>query len=770
MFGGGTPLCVSIIMAVVVPSLGRFHVCSQYWLASSIIPEDTATPGPSVPLQHFYDEPSILLHDCNSRLSLYMGKKLLLTQEDFERSIIPLSIPASFEASPAIVTSAVFDHSHIVMVVNEKVYIYHMETKSWRKAKGIPSTATDVSNYQCCFSDDPICQEMSSYVIAYSKGVRANRSIIYSSHDGGFHFKPLKLTARIQSIPGIVEGVYNFPSISQIGLLVRYPEKGVAKFEFIASTISLISLDFALNSSDPITVVQPPGMRGFTVITNKKSLLFSFNHGDIVQTLAVSDTEIAVLSRNMGLFYGNLNMDVTIVHLFKENIFTSLSVPKFSSQGILTIITPVEEIGFFTFQKCSILIMENLMKVLPPLMACPVQILDGEFHQKIYYIDMKKSLNFSVEFVPKPSIGAIPLVVVSDPHILAFQATLLEKGYTYGGNTKYVLDLYLMQQYFSGMADQQFCHSLLHGRLSSLTVDIINKGVFCIDMQPLTALIKVGCPPNKRIKIVRGCCISHFTTMSNPKVHFPAWSVPRTATTCSRGVFDQALLQNDFQYTIQKDSYDPKLQFRRGVATEDLIVSYNFKELGCPLLIYYDTPWLPTIELWEGDTFVEIIPVEFVMFEIHGIYNYYYQLTPSDAGCVSEPQSWTSMISQQEVPDPNTAWNRKNYRSCKTSTGPVLNSDSYQYEVLGGGIKNMILFPKSNGIYTFKVIVVDPLYSYCDLTTTFSVYVYGVVAESSVFDGMLSSFIAGVFLSVALGFLMPHFFSHPSPRAEQTSP
>ncbi|MEE6487221.1 hypothetical protein FKM82_014836 [Ascaphus truei] len=27
MFGGGTPLCVSIIMAVVVPSLGRFHVC-----------------------------------------------------------------------------------------------------------------------------------------------------------------------------------------------------------------------------------------------------------------------------------------------------------------------------------------------------------------------------------------------------------------------------------------------------------------------------------------------------------------------------------------------------------------------------------------------------------------------------------------------------------------------------------------------------------------------------------------------------------------------
>lgn len=52
----------------------------------------------------------------------------------------------------------------------------------------------------------------------------------------------------------------------------------------------------------------------------------------------------------------------------------------------------------------------------------------------------------------------------------------------------------------------------------------------------------------------------------------------------------------------------------------------------------------------------------------------------------------------------------KNYKSCKDSDGPPLTDPEAQYQVLNMGTRNRVLFPNYNGMYVFRVIVVDPSY------------------------------------------------------------
>nr|XP_009921661.1 PREDICTED: LOW QUALITY PROTEIN: cation channel sperm-associated protein subunit delta [Haliaeetus albicilla] len=161
-----------------------------------------------------------------------------------------------------------------------------------------------------------------------------------------------------------------------------------------------------------------------------------------------------------------------------------------------------------------------------------------------------------------------------------------------------------------------FCDSIHDGEMSTVTVDIPDNAVSCIDAAPLTALVAV--------------------------------------TACDKGLIQEAGLRNNFN--IQQDDH----------------IKYNFTNLGCPLLVHYKNPWMPLD--FAGGT---------------------------------------------QSPDPNTAWTRRNYMSCKDRNGPELMWPSVKYQVLDGD-KNKITFPPYNGLYIFKASVVDTFNSYCDLSITFS--------------------------------------------------
>nr|XP_032640910.1 cation channel sperm-associated protein subunit delta [Chelonoidis abingdonii] len=724
-------------------------------------------------------EPSLLQYPCNDgdpwgrpSPALYLGQKVFLSTDGFETSLLPLTIPSELETPNASVSAAAFVKKYqLVMVINGRVYLYFFIAgeEEWLPVQGINFLVTKLSNTHCCYpGQDPACQAISMTIFAYETGHSVSKSHIFQSEDGGHTFTALKLSPELQ---GVLLGVYNFVSLSQTGLLINHTHSGGegkgggAYFSYIGSNMSHMyshsSMGFNLNSTGGRDVqgIQHPYLWGFTILWTKDTLLISSSNGllvepVIVQTrvfsrtslsfpggglchVAISNTEIAALTHDHRLFHGSLDMvSTTMVQIGERNSSQKglcNAALMFDKVGMLTVLTPVptNSSWAYNFQKCTLNVQLLMMEFWPPLQDCPVEILKGHFHNKIHYIDMHQTLNFSAMFVPKPGTGAFPMVTVSNPHVLGFRARITEDGYTYDGNTKYSLHMQLLQQCFSGMADPHSSDTFPSGGMSILTVDIPNKGPSCIDMQPLSALINVGCPPTKHIKVFKN------------------------TTACSKGLFNQSMLQDNFTYTISHSLYDPHFLATPQLGQSDLEVLYEYSKLGCPLLLYYDTPWLPILELWENDAFVEYVSADFVVFEVNGMYNYDYLLTAAEANCISQPQNWTALIQKQNSPNPHTAWSRVNYESCKNHDGPKLVSPSAKYQILGQNEKNKIIFSHYNGFYIFEAIVVDKLYSYCELSAIVSVYVTGALPKSYIHAWTtLTAFLTIILIAILMGYLL----------------
>ncbi|XP_061467285.1 cation channel sperm-associated auxiliary subunit delta [Rhineura floridana] len=722
-------------------------------------------------LSYKYDDPILIQHPCEAYYhgghtppAIYLGNKVFFSKDGFQSSLLPLTIPNKMVTAPAEVTSAVFvQDNRMLLVVNEQVYVYFYGTwKTWIMSEGLDTPVTDITNIDCCYSrKDRTCWEVSRTIIAYKPGDPADVTDVYFSKNGGYSFGRITIAPSSNKLVSI----YNFVSLSQLAVLLNmtrsYGKSAYFTYGGAAYMENREGSKFCLEpcTNETVGSLIPPGLRGFIVLWTKDTFLFSFNNGLTIDSITVQPTEkysnkslplhgnglcnvaankneIAALTKNLKLFYGMLDMEFTkMVHIGERDSGNTCEVMMFEKVGVLVIIKPVpsKDSAYYHFQKCIINIQDTLMSLRPPLEPCPVEILSGNFHNKMYYIDMKQELHFNVTFVPKPGTGTYPYVTVSNPHVLAFQADLKEDGYTFNGNAKYRLDIRLLQQIFSGMAHSQFQDDMYSGRLSTITVDIYNKGIFCIDMHPLTALIAVDCPPKKEIRIAK------------------------STTACSRGLFKDVMLQSNYTYSINWDLYDPMFLGRKSLVQGKLNVTYNYNHWGCPLLLYYDSPWLPVLELWDNDEFVEYVSADFVLFEINGMHNYDYLLDEVEANCMSQAQNWTTLIEKDPEGNPHFAWSRYLYESCKEPRGnDSLPSASSKYQVLNRNENNRVLFPQYNGIYVFKAIVVDTVYSYCELSTVFSVYVHGALPKSEINVGKtLVSFLVLIFGSVLMVYYFP---------------
>lgn len=721
------------------------------------------------------EEPVLVQHPCKSDYltaaspALYLGEKIFLSLDGFESSLQPLTISNALVPSPAVVSSAVFvQDTRLLIVINGEVYLYfYKHWKNWKKSEGINAHVTLVATTDCCYSTkDKICHNIRNEILVYEPGHSTEDSNIFYSVDGGYTFRYLFL---LQKSHSILISLYNFVSLSLWGYLYNDTDASEESAFFMFSgakyTAARKSELFYLkvHKNEPIMSIIPPGLRGYLIIWTKDTFIFSVNNGlttepivihptndyanvtvplhdDGLCQVAVSKSEIAALSKNQKLFYGTLDLvTLDLVLIGNKNSSKSMEpceVLMFDDTGMLSILSPVPSniTGYYNFHKCTINIQATLMTVRPYLQPCPVQIFRGDFHNKMYYIDMKQKLYFNVTFVPKPGTGVFPYVTVSNPHVLGFQAQVEQDGYTYDGNTKYRLQIELMQQQFSGMATPDFQDSLIEGRLSTVTVDIYSKGPFCIDMHPLTALIATSCPPTKHLRPFRN------------------------VTACSKGLLNELTLEN-YNYTIRQDVYDPQFLARKHLKQDDLYVTYDYFNFGCPILLYFDVPWLPILELWDDDKFVEYVSVDFVLYEINGMHTYNYLQTASQADCVSQPQNWSVMIMGPDGPDPGKAWSRINYHNCKeTDKNKPLVTPSAEYQVLNINEKNRIVFSQYNGMYVFKVIVVDSLYSYCDLVTFVSVYVHGALPKGEINTAAaLIGFLVLILGTILMGYFFPKY-------------
>ncbi|KAM7122053.1 LOW QUALITY PROTEIN: cation channel sperm-associated auxiliary subunit delta [Ciconia maguari] len=514
---------------------------------------------------------------------------------------------------------------------------------------------------------DPQCKELTWTLFAYNTRHSVSSSYIFLSQDRGYTFTCVETSTREG---GVLLRVYSFISFAMTSLLIdRSREDGAGKAAGACFTYNGTKTSHMSNHSSTTFHLLPKGPAKLWRIQNLALRGF----------IILWTTDTLLVSANNGLI-------VEEVTLMPLETFQSTAFP---DSGFLLVTASSSQIAVLTQDRH--LFYSHIGQV-----TSMVHIAKDD------RADLKNTGMLFEErgafFVPKPGKRSTPSVTASNPHVLAFSAYVLEVGFTHDGNTEYLLHIVLEQQFFSEFADADFCNGVGDGEMSAVT-DIPDNLIGYIDVAPLIALVAVSCPPTKHIRTVK------------------------IVTAYDKGLVQEAALRNNFGYTISHNIYDSHFLARKHIQQDNLQFKYNFTNLGCPLLVYYKNPWVTIFELWESNRFQKHVPAEFV-FEINGMHNYDYLLTAHDANCISQPQNWTSLLEEQESPDPNTARTRRNYMSHKDRNGPELKWPSVKHQVLDGD-KNKIIFPSYNGLYVFKASVVDTFYSYCDLSVTFLVYVYG---------------------------------------------
>nr|XP_048283422.1 cation channel sperm-associated auxiliary subunit delta isoform X2 [Myodes glareolus] len=689
--------CTTCVPCQTAVSLTQRHHCQQIWhhmvRTGKLFGSRPLASGDK--LSYASVSTHVLRNFCQSNIALYLGRHIFMTMDNFENSLPPLIFPKNFSVGIPSVTSAFFAPGSIILfVVNRRVYIYNYLTDKWSNAQGVKTPVSHISGDSCCFSNR-FCVELAKSIFVYLRGDVLPGTKIYFSDNGGFSFQDLDRNS-LNSFTGTLGGIFYFHSISQVGILVV--EGGLGTFHYLEHPLNH-SAGIPFTYNEPLDVIIKPGQRGFLILYGQSSLLVSPNAGQIMQTVELWEGKRRLLS--------DISSTGFAIHSVASNIFELAVLTRnnnlyYGSQSYLQ--TPVIQ----------------------------VEVMESTMVNKVFTIDMNTKLDLSALIIPRRRKTPIPLVMVSNPHSLGFEAFISEFGNTLDGNIKHKLEIKLQQQHHWKNADHNFTSSIKQHSISSLTVDIADKTMACVDLKPLTTLISIGCDQTKKI------------------------IVQNKISACSMGILDPVVLQKNYTYTIEKEAYKPVSH--KAEAQGNLHVYYQYKDLGCPRLVYYDKPWKPVVELWKDGVLEEIMNAEYVLREINGIITYSYSLTAATANCRSQPQNWSTVQAELDKgADRTTLWNRENYVSCHDDKdGKPLLWPEVEYQVLGGRTDNKVIFGQRNGIYTFFLSVVDPYYSYCSLNTVFSVYVYGAL-PMVMFPPVLSIVVLVVtmLLSIWLAYAIP---------------
>ncbi|XP_077716460.1 cation channel sperm-associated auxiliary subunit delta isoform X10 [Canis aureus] len=403
----------------------------------------------------------LIKHPCKKNIALYLGRRLFFTRDNFRSSLLPLSIPTSMKAGLPEVTSAHIAGSVLLLVVSRKVYIYNYEANYWNTSIGIEHPVSHVSGDNCCYSGHPFCVDISNSVFAYLHGDQISQTNIYFSNNGGFRYQKFAYEKQAELV-GSLGGIFYFHSLSQVGLLLT--DQGKARFSYSEHPLNFsFGLPFDYNGT--LNILITPGQKGILIFWFERSLLLSRNSGQLVYpvqvkegphtllssiseanvtiySVAANEYELAVLTRENNLYYGSLGiLSTSLIKFTGQNIWSQEAALMFTDVGRVEILVPLSDPVFpaFDFEKCPVNIQAILMDPQLQVDVCKVELLQGEFDNKMYTIDMNSELELTALMIPRPGMSLVPLAMVSNPHSLGLQAVIYEDGYTYDGNTRHRL-------------------------------------------------------------------------------------------------------------------------------------------------------------------------------------------------------------------------------------------------------------------------------------------------------------------------------------------
>ncbi|XP_074118652.1 cation channel sperm-associated auxiliary subunit epsilon-like isoform X2 [Sminthopsis crassicaudata] len=211
--------------------------------------------------------------------------------------------------------------------------------------------------------------------------------------------------------------------------------------------------------------------------------------------------------------------------------------------------------------------------------------------------------------------------------------------------------------------------------------------------------------------------------LSNQAIHVFVGCYPKRHIVL-KGYEENECNNREFDYIIKK-------QFLRGNPSEHKHVHYNISEYGCPLNIYMFENFHPVLQLYDGNKFIEDIEVNFIIWEIYERIDFSYSLSMHSAGCVNEAQTWKSMIKENKDLPIEKVWGPENYKNCFSFSTGKPGDLSQPYEIINSSNNNKIIWKNRQiGFYVFRAKIIDPNYSFCELTATFAIETFGMLPKT----------------------------------------
>ncbi|XP_030111443.1 cation channel sperm-associated protein subunit epsilon-like protein isoform X7 [Mus musculus] len=208
--------------------------------------------------------------------------------------------------------------------------------------------------------------------------------------------------------------------------------------------------------------------------------------------------------------------------------------------------------------------------------------------------------------------------------------------------------------------------------------------------------------------------------------------------------------RRDFSYVIDKELLRESL-------SDNLKVRYDVAKYGCPLTLELGQMFQPIVELYDENGFIKIVDANFILWEIHGRNDYTFNSTMEQNGCINEAQTWDAMIEENPGIPLDDVWGPQNYRPCFSYAIGKPGDLGQPYEILNYSNKNHIKWPMTYaGMYVYRLKILDPNYSFCNLTTIFAIESLGMIPRSSVY--LVAAFIFVLMLTFISILVLSYFW------------
>ncbi|XP_036925450.1 cation channel sperm-associated protein subunit epsilon [Sturnira hondurensis] len=412
---------------------------------------------------------------------------------------------------------------------------------------------------------------------------------------------------------------------------------------------------------------------------------------------------IVVKMENNIMFFFKINVkDAVKLHLWINNTTKSLIFMNSSAQGYLVYVSENGTISPHEFP----INLEAQSVALKMKEKCPFVAFSTNILYVFYILDKGQNLTVWAQIVYPENIGLYIIIESYGPKILRIKKQVhyeIVSGYC----TKTMAITFSQHVNYEAVNDY-------------FTLQNRNTGLMLVQARP--SEYSKTCPISPKVfQIAVGCDASKYIAVKG---------------------FNKRCTPHDFYYIIEKS-------YLRNHPPNNLRVQYSWQKYGCPLRLDFREKFHPLIELHSDEGFVEDVKVNFIVWEIHGRNDYSFNTTMKTTGCLHEAQTWKSMIELNRDLPLDKVWGPENYRHCFSYAIGRPGDLNQPYEIINKSNYNHLVWPMYHtGMYVFQVKVLDPNYSFCNLTAVFAIEVYGVIPSPS-----------GYLVASFLFFLMLLFFS-----------